>query len=73
MSLLVEVREASGWADAHWTEEGPDGVERPLRFGSSESAQQAIEDFIAQTRLAEKLGDMMSHDPSDYRTKPTSK
>lgn len=64
----IECRYLSGWADAEWTETGADGVVRPLRFATLELANQAIDEFIAETAEAHKAGNLDApYDRAEFR------
>ena len=74
MSYRVEMQYLGGWADAEWTETGPDDdVEHPLRFSTLELAHQAIDEFIADTVEAHKAGNLDApYDRADFRAVPVT-
>jgi len=67
MQYKIEVIYTSGWDDAEWTVE-TDGVTRPLRFQTVDSAQVELNEFFADVRDAVAAGDMdIEENPNHYR------
>ncbi|HAO99690.1 MAG TPA: hypothetical protein DCQ83_06555 [Fibrobacteres bacterium] len=68
MSYKIELRYLYGWDDAGWTEE-KDGVkEAPLRFGSFDEAQIALNEFFDDVSAAVMAGNIdQEKNICDYR------
>ena len=70
MKFKVEHRYATGWADAEWTEEY-DGNVQPLRCETQQEAEREIDEFIADTEVEAKRGNLAeAYDRNDYRAVP---
>ena len=68
MRYKIEAIYTYGWDDACWTEETTDGVTRPLRFETVDSAQAELEEFFADVKDAVVTGDMdVEENPDHYR------
>jgi hypothetical protein len=59
---MVECRYLGGWGDAEWTEN-----DEPMRFKTKKEAERAINEFINDTKIAAKRGDMLAHDRNECR------
>jgi hypothetical protein len=71
MEFKIEVLYTYGWDDARWTEEGPDGVTKPLRFKSTDSAQEGLNDYFLEVRKAVAVGNLEKEEnPNHYRIVP---
>jgi len=58
----------SGWEDAGWIETGADDADRPSRFATLEAANQAIDEFIADSVAAHAAGDLSAaYDRAEFR------
>lgn len=63
---IVEQKLASGWADAEWTEN-----EEPRRFNTKEEAEEAIDEFIHDAKLAIDDGVIdMTYERESFRVVP---
>lgn len=65
MKWRIEHRYVDHWDDAGWTtNQGPE------RFDSAKEAQEALDDFIEEARIAAAEGDLFEPiDPGDYRVR----
>jgi hypothetical protein len=69
----VECFYLGGWADAGWTVTGATDIPSPMRFDTLAAAEQAIDEFIADTVEAYQAGNLDSpYDRAEFRAVPVA-